>query len=551
MSETEVIFGWRGPIKGRLDGKRVAVLACDGVDRRELTRPREALEAEGAHVELIAPMRGEIHTVEHLERTGTVVVDRALVDADPMRHDALVLPGGVVSPDRLRLNHDAVGLVHDFVAAGKPVAAICHAPWLLIEAGVVRGRAVTSWPSLRTDLLNAGAIWVDQEVCVDGVLITSRRPADLPAFNAKLVEILADPAVERSSLAGDGVETSELDALVARGEESGCVQESEIVALSARLELADTELEELRDRLATAEIEVRDDCGKVGVPATSYANGELVHYTVNAMSQFLAEARRYPLLTAAEEIELAKRIDRGDLEAKERLISSNLRLVVSIAKRYQVSTHMTLLDLVQEGTLGLIRAAEKFDWRRGFKFSTYATFWIREAIQRGLANRARVIRLPVALEQRERKVAVAHRNLSARLGREPTVEELAEATGLEVVDISQLEDAPRVATSLDVPVGEEEGTTLGALLPAATPEVGEEVHLSLEREQVRRAVEQLTEPERSVIRLRYGFDGDREPQTYNAIGLKLGIRADHVRRIEDTALRQLALHRELEGMLAA
>lgn len=118
-----MIFGWRGPIKGRLDGKRVAVLACDGVDRRELTGPREALEAESAHVELIAPMRGEIHTVEHLEKGGTAAVDRALVDADPARYDALVLPGGVINPDHLRLNHDAVAFVYDFVAAGKPVAA--------------------------------------------------------------------------------------------------------------------------------------------------------------------------------------------------------------------------------------------------------------------------------------------------------------------------------------------------------------------------------------------------------------------------------------------
>lgn len=133
----------------------------------------------------------------------------------------------------------------------------------------MRGRIVTSWPSLHTDLLNAGAIWVDQEVCVDGALITSRRPADLPAFCAKLIELLADPVTERSSPAGEGVNSSDLDALVARGEESGCVQESEVDALAAGLELGHTELEELRDRLAGAEIEVRDDCGKVGVPATS------------------------------------------------------------------------------------------------------------------------------------------------------------------------------------------------------------------------------------------------------------------------------------------
>ena len=153
--------------------------------------------------------------------------------------------------------------------------------------------------------------------------------------------------MQRSSLAGDGKGGSELDGLLARGEQSGCVQESEIDALAARLGLGDMEVEELRERLAAADVEVRDDCGKAEVPATSYANGELVHYTVDAMAQFLAEARRYPLLTAADEIELAKRIERGDLAAKERLISSNLRLVVSIAKRYQVSTHMTLLDLVQ------------------------------------------------------------------------------------------------------------------------------------------------------------------------------------------------------------
>lgn len=176
---------------GRLTGKRVAILISDGVDRRELIEPREALEAEGAHVELIAPRRGEVHTVEHLKETGTVAVDRALLDADVARYDALVLPGGVVNPDHLRLDRDAVGFVRDFVDAGKLVAAICHAPWLLIEANVVRGRTVTSWASLRTDLRNAGANWVDEEVCLDGGILTSRRPADLSAFSAKLIDLVA------------------------------------------------------------------------------------------------------------------------------------------------------------------------------------------------------------------------------------------------------------------------------------------------------------------------------------------------------------------------
>ncbi len=356
----------------------------------------------------------------------------------------------------------------------------------------------------------------------------------------------SEPA-ERPTPAGD----RDLDALVARSGGLGAARESEIDTLAARLELDEMEVERLRDRLDDAGVEVRDDQGRERVPPTRYANGELVHYAVDAMTQFLAEARRHPLLTAAEEVALAKRIERGDLAAKERLISSNLRLVVSIARRYQVTTHLTLLDLVQEGTLGLIRAAEKFDWRRGYKFSTYATFWIREAIQRGLDSKARVIRLPIHVEQRERRVAAAHRDLVTRLGRAPTPEELASATGLTVAGLRELADAPRVATSLDRRVGEADEATLGELLAATTPEVGEEVQLSLEREHVRRVVAQLAEPERSVIRLRFGLDGDREPQTYAAIARQLEIGPDRVRGIEDRALRQLALNRELEGLRAA
>jgi RNA polymerase primary sigma factor len=351
-------------------------------------------------------------------------------------------------------------------------------------------------------------------------------------------------------MAIDAEPMSELSSLMARGAESGSVGEFEVEALSGRLELDDVEVEELRDRLAAAGVEVRDDCCR-DAPATTYAIGDLAHYTVDAMTQFLAEAARYPLLSAAEEIELAKRIERGDLKAKEKLIASNLRLVVSIAKRYQVSVHMTLLDLVQEGMLGLIRAAEKYDWRRGFKFSTYATLWIRQAIQRGVDKNARVIRLPVNVLQQERKVAGAHRRLLVTLGREPTFEELADATGLKLEQVSELADAARVTTSLDRPVGEQEETTLGEILTAATADLGDEIQVNLEREHVRRAVNQLGEPERSVIRLRFGLDGDPEPQTYAAIGRQLGIGPGRVRASEEKGLRQLALHRELEGLRAA
>jgi RNA polymerase primary sigma factor len=291
---------------------------------------------------------------------------------------------------------------------------------------------------------------------------------------------------------------------------------------------------------------VKDD-----VPEATYVNGDLAHYTMDTMAQFLAEVRRHPLLTAAEEIELAQRIERGDLEAKDKLVSSNLRLVVSVAKRYQVSRHLTLLDLVQEGILGLIRAAEKYDWRRGFKFSTYATLWIRQAIQRALDNNARVIRLPAGVAQQERKVAAARRRLVATLGHEPTFEELADATGLRVAQITKLAAVPRVVTSLDRPVGDDAETTIGELLPSGIPEPGEEIRVSLEQEHVRRVVDQLGEPERSVIRLRFGLERDRKPKTYAAIGRELGIEPHRVRAIEERALRLLALDRELEELRAA
>jgi RNA polymerase primary sigma factor len=344
---------------------------------------------------------------------------------------------------------------------------------------------------------------------------------------------------------------TQITALLSRGQEGGSLTESEIDSFATRLELGDEEVEELRDRIGDAGIAVNDDCGRQDVPATAYGNGELSHYTVDAMAQFLSGVSRYGLLTGRQELELAKRIEHGDLAAKEKMVTHNLRLVLSIAKRYQGTSNMTLLDLVQEGTLGLIRATEKFDWRRGFKFSTYATLWIRQAIQRGLADKARVIRLPVAIEQQERKVAAARRRLAATLGRDPTPEEIAAATGLEPAQVIQLADAPRVVTSLDRQVGEEDETTLGAMIPAEARDVGEEVYISLEREQVRFAVATMAEPARSIIRLRYGLDDDAEPKSYAAIGRELHLGPDRVRQLEERALKQLSHRREIEALRAA
>ena len=343
----------------------------------------------------------------------------------------------------------------------------------------------------------------------------------------------------------------ELAALLIEGQEQGFLTESDIDTLAQRLELDEDQVEDVRERIALGGIEVRDDCGRADAPPTSLANVDLTHYTVDAMAQFLSGVSRYRLLTGAEELELSRRIEQGDLEAKEMLITHNLRLVVSIAKRYQGISSLTLLDLVQEGTLGLIRAAEKFDWRRGFKFSTYATLWIRQAIQRGMADRGRVIRLPAAVEQQERKIAAAQARLTRELGRDPTTEEVASATGLEPAQVLELGDAPRVVTSLDRQVREGEDTPLGAFVGAGAEDLGEEVCISFEHDQVRRAVATMTEPGRSIIRLRYGLDGDPEPQSYAAIARSLGLRPAQVRRLEEGALAQLATLREVRALRAA
>jgi RNA polymerase primary sigma factor len=346
---------------------------------------------------------------------------------------------------------------------------------------------------------------------------------------------------------GDVMSKPEVMALLARGEErGGCLTLSEVEEVAQSLELGDEEVDSLETQVEAQGIEINDDCGREGVEPTLYRNGELAAATTDALQLFLNEIRRYPLLTKEEEIELARRIEQGDLEAKERMINSNLRLVVSIAKKYQ-GQELSLLDLIQEGIFGLIRAAEKFDHRKGFKFSTYATFWIRQAIQRGLANKARTIRIPVHIGQRERKIARTERELSAKLGRDPTDEEVAKAAELPLDQVEEVREAARAVTSLDRPVGEEGETALGDLLESGEQAIDEEVELSLVEETLRRTIEELPTPERDVIRLRYGINGD-DPQPLRETGRRLGLSAERVRQIESKALKLLATRRELEAL---
>ena len=341
----------------------------------------------------------------------------------------------------------------------------------------------------------------------------------------------------------------EIQTLLVRGEELGCVNFSEFDEIVQALELPDEEIESLQGQFQEAGIDLTDDCGRAGVEATRYQNEDLATATTDALQLFLNEIRRYPLLTKDDEIELAKRIEQGDLEAKERMINSNLRLVVSIAKKYQ-GQELSLLDLIQEGIFGLIRAAEKFDYRKGFKFSTYATFWIRQAIQRGLANKARTIRIPVHIGQRERKIVRAERELSAKLGREPTDTEVAKAAEIPLEEIAEVREAARTVTSLDRPVGEAEDTALGDLLQSDAPAPDEEVQVSLAQETLRRTVGELPETEREVIKLRYGINGT-DPKPLRETGRLLGISAERVRQLEHKALRHLAERREIEELREA
>jgi RNA polymerase primary sigma factor len=335
--------------------------------------------------------------------------------------------------------------------------------------------------------------------------------------------------------------------LLARGEEAGCLNLSEVAELTQALDLDSDEVESLYEQINARGIDLSDDCARVDGREGSYANRELATQTTDALQLFLNEVSRHRLLSAEEEVSLAKRIERGDREAKERMINSNLRLVISLAKKYQAS-QLSLLDLIQEGILGLIRAVEKFDWRRGYKFSTYATWWIRQAIERGIANKAREIRVPVHVLQRERKLDRIARELAAELDREPTDEEVAQRAEIPAKQLQEVREAARVLTSLDRPVGAEEETTLGQLFESGEPDVGETVAVNLAGDAVRRAVSELPDDERSVVKLRYGLNGDRDPKSIEEVVRQLDMPRDRVKRVESRALERLARMREIEAL---
>jgi RNA polymerase primary sigma factor len=343
---------------------------------------------------------------------------------------------------------------------------------------------------------------------------------------------------------------SQVEALLAHGEEQGCIEYSEVDEVAQTLDLEDEDVQAIYEEIERRGIELKDNCARESAPDATYVNGDLAHATTDALQLFLNEIGRYPLLTAEEEVELAQRIERGDREAKERMINSNLRLVVSIAKKYQ-GHGLPLLDLIQEGIIGLIRAVEKFDWRRGFKFSTYATWWIRQAVQRGVANKSREIRIPVHIVEREQKIARAERELTVQLGRAPTEAEVAKTAKLPLKQVREVREAARAVTSLDRPIGEEGSGTYGELVSGESASPEEEVTVGLGEDTLRRAVAQLPDKEREVVKLRYGLNGNPDPVSLEEIGRRLGLTRERVRQIEARALERLAVQREIEALHAA
>jgi RNA polymerase primary sigma factor len=338
--------------------------------------------------------------------------------------------------------------------------------------------------------------------------------------------------------------------LVEHGEEHGCIHMTELYEIVQKLELEEEDIEALLERLESHGVELTDDCSRAIEEEVVYTNEQVASATTDSLQLFLNEAGRYPLLTAAQEVELAKKIEAGDKAAKDLLVNSNLRLVVSIAKRYQ-GHGLTLLDLIQEGIIGLIRAAEKFDWRKGFKFSTYATWWIRQAVQRGVANKSRVIRIPVHIVEREQKISRAERELVARLERPPTDEEVAEKSKLPLKQVREVRGAARAVASLDKPVGEDDSASYGDLFASneATPD--EQVELELNERALHAAVAELSEREQQILNLRYGLSGEADPKSLEEIGRILGITRERVRQVEADALRRLAERREIAALKAA
>ena len=345
-------------------------------------------------------------------------------------------------------------------------------------------------------------------------------------------------------------ELEEVKALLAKGQQVGVLTFTEISAATSELDLDEADVEELHGMFEKSQIELVEEID----PATA-ANLNIERApekrsrrkapldlkpegTTDSLQLFLKDIGKVRLLTAQEEVELAKRIWRGDLDAKQKMIESNLRLVVSIAKNYR-NQGLPFLDLIQEGTIGLVRAAEKFDYHKGFKFSTYATWWIRQAVARALADKARTIRIPVHIVEKLNKIRRAERKLVIELGREPTAEEIAAVTGVDPEEVDSIKRSAQAPVSLEKPVGDDEQSEFGQFIADEQAESPYERAVEiLTNEALRDALENLSYRERRVLELRYGLGGEH-PLTLHEVGRTFNVTHERIRQIESLALKKL------------
>jgi RNA polymerase primary sigma factor len=326
-------------------------------------------------------------------------------------------------------------------------------------------------------------------------------------------------------------------ALVRQGQEAGFLMQEEIALGLDELDLEAAQIDEFYQALEELHIEVVEEAPS-GEEAGLDLEPEAHDVSTDALQLFLKDIGKVSLLTAAQEVELSKRIERGDHRAKQQMVEANLRLVVSIAKNYR-NQGLPFLDLIQEGTIGLVRAAEKFDHRKGFKFSTYATWWIRQAVARALADKARTIRMPVHVVEKLNKISRAERKLLAELGHDPTAEEIANELELDREEVEQIRRSAQAPVSLEKPVGDEEESEFGHFLAdpsAALPE--EAAETQLRKETLKRILGALTPRERRVLELRYGLDG-QHPRTLDEVGRTFNVTRERVRQIENQSLKKL------------
>jgi RNA polymerase primary sigma factor len=328
------------------------------------------------------------------------------------------------------------------------------------------------------------------------------------------------------------LELDEAKGLLEAGQVAGSLTAEEISLALDELDLDAGQMDDFYQALEELQIEV------VQADETAELEDEAKDVSTDALQLFLKDVGKVDLLTAAQEVELAKRIERGDHRAKQEMVEANLRLVVSIAKRYR-NQGLPFLDLIQEGTIGLVRAAEKFDYRKGFKFSTYATWWIRQAVARALADKARTIRMPVHVVEKLNKIVRAERKLRAELGREPNSQEIGHELDLTVDEVEQIRRTAQTPVSLEKPVGDEEESEFGHFITdESEPLPDEAAEVTLRKETLVRILAQLSQRERRVLELRYGLNGEH-PRTLDEVGRTFNVTRERIRQIENQSLKKL------------